>query len=147
MLDYLKMGSKILIVLFLTVSVCCSSIQNEKPREPLFDDRVEHIMKEVGEYVQNHEWNFNATTYEQESVDIAKIIKAYGIKHEEYYVGLMKFIFKNPSNGEHVFILVIQANIKGVQNDWEGEWMLFEGSNEYTEEIKKVPRENSSKGV
>lgn len=146
MLDYLKKVSSILLIVLLMFTVCNASLQQQekiKKPEPLFDDHVEKILKEIGTYVQNNEWDFNATQFNKEVTDLARILKDHDVKFDDYYLAVMKFIVINP---DETFYYLIQVGclINGVSNKWVGKWVLIEGSNEIVEEIQKIESDKVS---
>lgn len=144
MLDYLKKVSSILLIVLL-VSVCYASKpqQKEKIPEPLFDTHVQVIVNEFRDYVKSHEWDFEATSFDDEVVELAKILKKHGVKFEDYYLTVMKFISMNPDE-TYFYIIKIGVVIDGIQHTWIAKWTLVEGINEIVEEIKKIESDKLS---
>lgn len=144
MLDYLKKVSSILLIVLL-VSVCYASKpqQKEKIPEPLFDSHVEVIIDEFRQYVKTHEWNFEATSFNDEIIELGKILKKHSVEFDDYYLAIMKFIAINPDQS-YFYIIKVGVIIKGVQNDWVATWVLYEGIKEPVEEIKKIESDKLS---
>ena len=135
MLDYLKKVSSILTV-FLIIFVSCAATPPSKKIKPLFDDRCETVLNEVGNGVANTEWNFQSVSFNKELDILEKILRKHGVSIDDYYLAIMKFIAIN-DDGSSFYVIVASCYLKGISNDWKGTWTIIEGEDTIIEEIEK----------
>lgn len=137
MLDYLKMVSSILIVL-LIISVTFASTPPTKIK-PLFDDKCESVLNDMGNEVANIEWDFDSTDFKYEIMQLEKVLKKNNVKTDDYYLAVMKFRAIDATTS--YYIIVVGCIIRGIQGDWKGKWTMVQGDDSIIEEIEK--RESS----
>ena len=136
MLDYLKMVSSILIVL-LIISVTFAATSPTKIK-PLFDNKCEKVLNEIGNEVANIEWNFQVTNFKNEITQLQKIINKNNIKYDDYFLSIMK-LKATVENVEPYYIIVVGCILKEVTgNRWMGKWTIIEGDDSIIEEIEKI---------
>ena len=109
MLDYLKKVSNILILLVLLTSISHAKL-NEKPTcPPLLDSHLQFVLKQVGDYVVNHEWDFETLTFEIELTELEHLLtEKNGIKYEDGYIMITKYL---ATFGEDISFYIIRVSV------------------------------------
>lgn len=129
MLECLKKMNRIIIILFLMISVAYASIPKEN-REKQETDLVDYIINIVDAYVQQEIWCFDHPNCDnnKQVLKIGIILEKYGWTTDEYYIACT-LMYNMEDNTKYLALFVILRSKINPDANYVGNWIIIEPVN------------------